>query len=146
MAFLGSFNISGSALTAQRFRSDIIMQNIANADTTRTASGQPYRRKMVVLQESVTKKDFSTVLNQKSKKYGANGVKVAALVEDDTPLTPVYRPDHVDADEQGYVMLPNVNKTQESIDLMAATRAYEANITAFNAIKSMANKALEIGR
>ena len=113
MGYLDSLNITGSALTAERFRTDIILQNLANQNTTRTAEGGPYRRKQV---------------------------------ESQNPLVPLYDPDHPDANEDGYVMIPNVNSAEEMVDLMAATRAYEANVTALNIAKSMALKALEIGK
>jgi flagellar basal-body rod protein FlgC len=144
MDFLSSFNISGSGLTAQKTRMDIISQNIANASVTRTESGGPYKRKMVVL-KSMEGNDFKTTLDQ-TMNGQALGVKVEEILEDPTPLVPVYNPNHPDANAEGYVMMPNVNTTQEMIDMMSASRAYEANVTAFNATKSMALKALEIGR
>ena len=130
MGYLDSLNITGSALTAERFRTDIIMQNLANQNTTRTAEGGPYKRKQVVFRENT--------LN--------GGVFVEEVVESQNPSVPVYDPDHPDADEDGYVMMPNVNSAEEMVDLMAASRAYEANVTALNVAKSMALKALEIGK
>ncbi len=144
MDFLSSFNISGSGLTAQKTRMDIIAQNIANSQATRTESGEPYKRKMVVL-KSMEGTDFKTALG-KAADNQSKGVKVEQIIEDPTPLVPVYNPNHPDANEEGYVMMPNVNTTQEMVDMMSASRAYEANVTAFNAVKSMALKALEIGR
>ncbi len=148
MAFLDSLDIAGSGLTATRLRMDVISENIANASTTRTESGGPYRRQMVVYQ-SVKNHSFqqllnSNVTNQSSTSKG--GVKVQEIVEDQSDFTPVYNPSHPDADENGYVMMPNVDPIQEMIDMMAATRAYDLNLSAVNAIKSMASKALEIGR
>ncbi|NMA80299.1 MAG: flagellar basal body rod protein FlgC [Clostridiales bacterium] len=146
MAFLNSLNIGGSALSAQRLRMDIIAQNIANSQTTRTESGEPYRRQQVVFAE---RSAFSNVLSEKiasRKKMALSGVVVERVVEDDTPLRPVYDPTHVDADENGYVYMPNVDTAKEQIDLMAATRSYDANITVVNAVKSMAVKALQIGK
>lgn len=154
MNFLSSFNISGSAMTAQKLRMDIIAQNIANAQATRTESGQPYKRKMVVMR-SITppQADFRTVLENaktgtglSSAKASTAGVKIDSIVEDNSPFVPVYNPGHPDADENGYVMLSNVNTAQEMIDMMAASRAFESNVTVFNATKAMAMKALEIGR
>ncbi len=145
MSFLGSLNIAGSALTAQRFRMDIISQNIANSTTTKTAEGGPYRRKLVVLEEQKNS-SFENVLADKMQGSALGGVRVREVVEDTTPFTPVYNPKHPDADENGYVMMPNVNTTEEMVDLMAASSAYDASLTAFNAIKSMAMSALNIGR
>ncbi|MGI6734244.1 MAG: flagellar basal body rod protein FlgC [Anaerovoracaceae bacterium] len=147
MDFLSALNISGSGLTAQKMRMDVIAQNIANAQVTRTENGTPYRRKMVVLNSIEEKGSFRDTLNRvRGQKTGLGGVQVKKIVEDPSPLTPVYDPAHPDANEEGYVMLPNVNTTQEMIDLLGASRAYEANVTAFNATKAMALKALEIGR
>lgn len=143
MSFLTSMDISKNALSAQRLRMDIITQNIANAETTKTEDGGPYRRQMVSFAE---KKSFKKILGETQGKYCYDGVTVAAVVKDDAPFKPVYNPSHPDADENGYVLMPNVNKTVETLDLMAATRSYEANITALNAIKSMASKALSIGK
>ena len=147
MDFLSALNISGSGLTAQKMRMDVIAQNIANAQVTRTENGTPYRRKMVVLNSIEEKGSFRDTLNSvRGQKTGLGGVQVKKIVEEPSPLTHVYDPAHPDANEEGYVMLPNVNTTQEMIDLLGASRAYEANVTAFNATKAMALKALEIGR
>ena len=146
MSFLSSFDISASGLTAERQRLDIASENIANSNTTRTESGGPYRRKMVVLQEvpaTSFRTRFNSLLNRTASK---GGVKVTEIVEDQRDLNPVYNPDHPDANEEGYVMMPNVDLVKETIDGMSATRAYEANITAFNAMKLMAQKALDIGK
>jgi flagellar basal-body rod protein FlgC len=145
MDFLSSFNISGSGLTAQKMRMDVISQNIANAEVTKTEDGGPYRRKMVVLSSIKQSGSFKDALNKASNLNGG-GVQVDSIVEDQSALLPVYNPNHPDANEDGYVMLPNVNTGQEMIDMLSASRAYEANVTAFNAIKAMALKALEIGR
>jgi len=135
-------DISGSALTAQRLRMDVIAENIANAQTTRTANGEPYRRKYVLMSES--EGTFSQHLD--GAMAAGNGVKVTRIAEDESPLTPVYNPSHPDADENGYVNMPNVNTVTEMIDMMSATRSYEANVTAINAFKNMAFKSLEIGK
>jgi flagellar basal-body rod protein FlgC len=148
MSFLSSFDISASGLTAERQRLDIAAENLSNTNTTRTESGGPYRRKMVVLQEVPStsfRTKFNSLLNR-SASAAKGGVKVTEIIEDQRDLNPVYDPDHPDADENGYVMMPNVDPVKETIDGMSATRSYEANITAFNAIKLMAQKALEIGK
>ena len=146
MSFLDSFDISASGLTAERQRLDIAAENLANTNTTRTESGGTYRRKMVVLQEipqTSFRSRFNSILNRTASK---GGVQVTEIVEDQRDLNPVYNPDHPDANEEGYVMMPNVDLVKETIDGMSATRAYEANITAFNAMKLMAQKALDIGK
>jgi flagellar basal-body rod protein FlgC len=148
MAFLNSLDIAGSGLTATRLRMDVISENIANASTTRTEKGGPYRRQAVVYQ-SVKNQSFQQLLNHNvnnTSNPSKGGVKVQKIVEDQSDFTPVYNPSHPDADENGYVMMPNVDPIQEMIDMMAATRAYDLNLSAVNAIKSMATKALEIGR
>ncbi|MGI5986495.1 MAG: flagellar basal body rod protein FlgC [Clostridiales bacterium] len=145
MAFCSSLDIVGSALTAERFRTDIIIQNISNANTTVTSSGEPYRRQQVVFEEIPV--SFSDELNKASGKSKAKGgVKVAQVVESDRDFVPVYDPTNPQADEQGYVLYPNVDKTEEMIDLMAASNAYEANLTALSVIKAMINKTLELGK
>lgn len=143
MTFLNSLNISASALTAQRLRMDTITENIANVNTTRTAAGGPYRRKQVILEEQSLR--FENVLNRKKELKGG-GVKVRTVVESTKEFTPVYDPQHPDADQEGYVWMPNVDRSEEQIDLMAATRAYEANLTALSVVKTMTMKALEIGK
>lgn len=144
MSMLGSLDITGSALTAERFRINVILQNMTNINTTRTPEGEPYRRKQVVFQERGI--DFKRMLDEETSKAGQGGVKVAQVVESDRDFNPVYDPTHPDADENGYVMYPNVNRTEEQIDLMAASRAYEANLSALSVVKATALKALEIGK
>ena len=146
MSFLSSFDISASGLTAERQRLDIAAENLSNTNTTRTESGGTYRRKMVVLEEvpsTTFRTRFNSLLNRSAAK---GGVKVTQIIEDQRDLNPVYNPDHPDANEDGYVMMPNVDPVKETIDGMSATRSYEANITAFNAMKMMAQKALDIGK
>ncbi|WMJ82927.1 flagellar basal body rod protein FlgC [Oscillospiraceae bacterium LTW-04] len=142
-SFLNSLNITGSALTAERFRMDIISQNLANIDTTKTEDGTPYRRKQVVFEERPM--DFKAALKDERRRLGG-GVKVAEVVESQEDFIPVYDPEHPHADENGYVMKPNVNRAEETVDLMAASTAYNANITALNIVKQMTVKALELGK
>ncbi len=145
---LGGFDISASALTAQRLRMDVIAANIANAETTRAGyiNGQfvPYRRKMVVME--AVQPQFRDLLNEKMNGSAAQGVQVTSIQEDSTPFKQVYNPTHPDADASGMVYMPNVDMLKEQVDLLAASRSYEANVTALNARKSMFMKALEIGR
>ena len=144
MSFLQSLNISGSGLTAQRFRMDVISENIANIDTTRTENGEPYRRKMVVLSST---NSFKDMMIKNLSEYEINGgVEVSDIVEDQSEFKLVYDPEHPDADENGYVRMPNVDSLKETVDMMEAYRAYQANVTALNTTKQMAVKALEIGR
>ena len=144
MSFLSSMSISASALTATRLRMDVIAENIANIDTTRTEYGDPYRRKYVVFQERTSDRDFASFFNRARKAPG--GVRVLGIGRDMSEFKLDYNPSHPDADENGYVRLPNVEVVQEMTDMMSAFRAYEANITALNAFKDMAMKTLEIGR
>lgn len=139
MNLFRSFDISASGMTAERLRMDTIANNLANVNTTRTAQGGPYRRQMVLFEERLAQAFGRSGLR-------GNGVRVSRIVEDDDPPRLEYNPAHPDADEQGYVRLPNVNVVTEMVDMISASRAYEANITALNAAKSMALKALEIGR
>lgn len=148
MAFLNAMNVSASGLTAQRARLDIIAENISNVNTTRTESGDPYKRRMVVF-EPRNQGSFQEIFNRTARGRASGqqgGVIVSEIVEDDSPLKSVYDPTHPDADENGYVMMPNVDLLKETIDGMEASRAYDANVTAFNAIKEMATKGLEVGK
>ncbi|MCL2773725.1 MAG: flagellar basal body rod protein FlgC [Oscillospiraceae bacterium] len=200
--FLNALNISGSALTAEQYRLNLIAQNIANVDTTRTESGGPYKRKVPVFQESTdyngynanstftdylsyftylgknnNSTDANVAYNGKAvfvkpnlggyalngvspqtsgnfvkNKYnlsdnninGNGGVKITKVIDDPTPGKMVYDPENPDANADGYVEMPNVDMTQEMVDMMGASRSYEANVQAVNAIKAMASKALEI--
>ncbi|RKD34430.1 flagellar basal body rod protein FlgC [Thermohalobacter berrensis] len=146
MGVFNSINISASGLTAERTRMDIISENIANANTTRTSSGKPYRRKMVVFKEKESKSfaEYLSSYTQKDVKTG--GVEISTIAEDKTPFKKVYNPGHPDANEEGYVLMPNVDIVKEMVDMISATRAYEANITAINSSKSMAMRALNIGK
>lgn len=151
MKLTSAFDISASALTAQRFRMDVISSNIANADSTRgryvDGNWIPYQRKMVVIEPLQKQASFREVFQSKLNQQQAQaGVKVTRVVEDRSPFKRVYDPSHPDADASGFVMLPNVDILQEMVDMISATRSYEANITAFNASKAMFMKSLEIGR
>lgn len=150
--------ISASGLAAERLRMDVIANNIANANTTRTADGRgPYRRQVVVLAAREPQVDFGTWLAGFLGAAGAglwgpqpaavgDGVRVVQVATDPSPARLKYDPNHPDAREDGYVQLPNVDPITEMVDLIGATRAYEANVTALNATKAMAVRALEIGR
>ena len=153
LSIFHSLNTSASALTAQRMRMDVISSNMANIDTTRgkmvDGEWQPYRRKTVTLQPR--EGQFSSMLNaamgKQIKGSAGYGVTVSSIKEDtETPFKLVFDPSHPDANDEGYVEMPNVDPLREMIDLMSATRSYEANVTVLNANKSMLMKALEIGK
>ena len=144
MAFLDSMSISASALTATRLRMDVIAENMANMNTTRTENGDPYRRKYVVFQERTDDRAFASFFNRARQAQG--GVRVLEIGTDMSEFKYDFNPGHPDADENGYVRLPNVEVVQEMVDMMSAFRAYEANITALNTFKDMAVKTLEIGK
>ncbi len=143
MSIFGAMDVSATGMTAQQTRTDIISQNIANVNTTRDAHGNAYKRKYVIFEE----KSFPTFDETLSFATGhtGKGVKVTEIVEDNEEGRLVYDPSHPDADEDGYVMYPNVNTVTEMTDMIDATRAYEANVTVLNSTKGMAMKALEIG-
>lgn len=140
MAFLPSLDIVGSALTAERYRTDVIMQNISNAKTTQTESGEPYRRKQVVFEERPL--TFQETLD----KAKSGGVRISEVVESDRDFKPVYDPTHPQANEEGYVLYPNVDTTEEMIDLYAASNAYDANLSVFSLLKNAITKTLEMGK
>ena len=159
MSMFTAFNISASGMTAQQLRTDVISQNIANVNTTRTSDGTPYVRKAVVFTEktlthataikgpNATGSSFASVLRSVRGGRLGDGVKVTTVYEDNSnDMNMVYDPSHPDADENGYVTYPNVNVVQEMTDLIDASRSYEANISAFNASKSLASKGLTIGQ
>lgn len=146
MSLFQAFNISASGMTAERFRTDIIAQNIANVNTTKTENGQPYRRKIVTFTEKEVT-PFSRYYSASKNALVGNGVKVSKVTEDyKTDLIMEYDPAHPDADENGYVSYPNVNTVTEMTNLINATRAYEANATAFDASKNLALTGLSIGQ
>jgi flagellar basal-body rod protein FlgC len=143
MDLLTALDISTTGLTAQRIRMNIISANLANVYTTRTSTGAPYRRKLVVM-EAVPIEEFESILRSQSESL--RSVKVDEIVEDTTSFKQIYSPGHPHADKAGYVSMPNVNLLTEMADMLIARRSYEANVTAIGATKAMALKALEIGR
>jgi len=146
MALFQSFDIAASGMTAQRFRMDTIAENIANVNTTRTEDGTPYRRKIVTFQEKNTSPTFSDAM-KRATEFRGDGVKVVSVSEDTTTdYIMEYDPSHPDADENGYVSYPNVNTVTEMTNLIDSSRAYEANVTAFDAVKNMALNGLKIGQ
>ena len=148
MSIFSSFGVNASGMTAERYRMDIISQNVANANTTRTEDGTPYKRKVVTFSEKTTNPtEFGTIFRKSRGMDVGDGVKVSGVYEDNTEeMKKVYDPSHPDADEYGYVTYPNVNIVTEMTNMIDSTRAFEANATAFSASKSMAMTGLEIGR
>ena len=153
MGLFSAFNINASGMTAERYRMDIISENVANASTTRTADGTPYRRKVVSFEEKTERRNasFSHIFGKTLHDHGyvqttGSGVRVSGVYYDNvTEMNMAYDPAHPDADENGYVTYPNVNIITEMTNIIDASRAYEANSTAFNASKAMAQRGLEIG-
>lgn len=146
MSLFQSFDINTSALTAQRFRMDVISENVANVTTTRTEDGTPYTRKIVTFREKKVT-PFSKVLSNTREAYVGNGVKVSKVSEDtESEYVMKYDPSHPDADENGYVSYPNVNIITEMTNMIDASRSYEANLTAFETSKAIALKGLELGK
>jgi len=143
MSIFGAIDASASGMTAERLRLDVISNNIANVNTTRTTTGGPYRRQFVVFEPRQADASFPRTTGGQLQ---LNGVRVSGIKQDDSPLRMIYEPGHPDADADGYVKMPNINIITEMVDMMTASRAYEANVTAVNVAKSMMMKALEIGR
>lgn len=149
MGMFSAFDINASGMTAQRYRMDIISENVANANTTRTEDGTPYRRKVVAFMEKSGQTSFGHALGRAAYAHGytGTGVKVSGVYEDHvTEMNKVYDPSHPDADEDGYVTGPNVNIITEMTNMIDASRAWEANSTAFNASKDIALRGLELGQ
>lgn len=147
MSMFKSINVSATGLTAERLRMDIISKNIANANTTRTSSGTPYRRQVPIFKEKDNHQPFSSILkNAQNNLQSGNGVEVTSIAEDKSPFKKIFNPGHPDADQDGYVLMPNIDIVTEMINLISASRAYEANVTSLNSTKSIAMKSLEIGR
>ena len=136
-----AMNASASALSAERTRIEVAISNMANAESTRSANGEPYRRRDVVLQSDPAN-SFDGALGA----AGATGVRVAAIVTDQADFRRRFEPSHPDADADGFVALPNVDQPQEMVDMLSAARAYQANLTAIGLIRDLVAKALELGK
>ena len=153
MGFFNTMNIAATGLTAQRARMDIIAENIANVNTTRTADGGPYRRRTVIFEEINDANPFRGIVNSVFGGFSASvpaaqgrGVRVSRVAESDLPGMMTYDPTHPDADESGYVLMPNVNIVEEMVNMISATRSYEANITAMGNARHLTQRTLEIGQ
>ncbi len=145
MDISSAMEISASGLSAQRKRMEIISSNLANIETTRTKEGGPYRRKDVVFSSTPLEKSFSSQFNERLGEH-AQKVVVSKIVEDQTAPKLVFNPGHPDANEKGYVAMPNINLMTEMVNLINASRSFEANVQAINASKSMALRAIDLGR
>ena len=154
MAFFSSMNIVGSGMTAQQARLDVISENITNMNTTRTEGGGAYCRKITVMQSEHNKDGFREAMSRAARRghtvsnrgyEQAGGVKIVEIAEDQSELPLVYDPTHPDANEEGYLELPNVTLVKEVTDAMAASQAFSANVTAFNALKQVVQRGLDIG-
>ncbi len=147
MGLFDAIGSSASGMQAERLRMDVVSENLANAETTKGADGQPYRRKEVVFQEAgQTGQTFASILAGVNGSAPTHGVKVSGIVEDQTALKRIYDPGHPDADKDGYVTMPNVNTVTEMTDLISASRSYEANVTAMQTAKTMFSKTLDLLR
>lgn len=147
MDFFNAMDISTTGIIAQRYRMNVVAENLANMESTRTENGGPYRRKQVVMSAVDGNNSFLDILmGAQSPTPKLSGARITEVVDDPTPFKNVHRPGHPDADANGYVKMPNVNAIIEMGDILMATRAYEANITAFSTAKSMIAKVMELGK
>jgi len=143
MSLFSLLSVSASGMSAQRTRAELLVENLANAETTRTPDGGPYRRKDAVFAAEDQSSPFSSIYGQE---LGATGVRVAEIVEDTSEPVMRYQPGHPDADENGYVAFPRVNPAEDMVDLLGATRSYQANVSAVAAIKDMIHRSIDILR
>jgi len=145
MDFFDAISASSSGLSAQRLRMNLISGNLANVNTTRTREGGPYRRKEAIFAARPLEESFKKILADRHRKQ-LSTVQVDRVIEDSNPPVMKYDPGHPDADEKGYVAMPNINVMEEMVNMISATRGYEANVSALKAAKEMATTALEIGK
>lgn len=145
MSLFTALSVSATGLTAQRQRAELLVENLANAETTRTSDGGPYRRKDAVFATSAVDAPFGSVYAEEMNQPGS-GVRVSEVIEDTRDPERRYMPGHPDADKEGYVKLPNVNPAEDMVDLMSASRNYQANVTAMNAVKDMIHRSIDLLR
>ena len=145
MSLFNSLSVSASGMTAQRQRAEVLVENIANADTTRTANGGPYRRQDVVFASQPVGQPFSSVL-QAQMDNQPQGVAISQIVVDQSEPDRRYLPGHPDADKDGYVLFPKMNPAEDMVDLMGASRSYQANVSAISAVKEMINRSMDLFR
>jgi flagellar basal-body rod protein FlgC len=144
-SLFGALSVSASGMSAERTRAEVLVENIANADTTRTAEGGPYRRQDVVFQTQQVDGSFSSLLSS-SMGGGGNGVGVSDIVQDTSEPDRRYMPGHPDADKDGYVAFPKVNPAEDMVDLLGASRSYQANVSAISAVKDMIQRSIDLFR
>ncbi|MDQ6957905.1 MAG: flagellar basal body rod protein FlgC [Mariprofundaceae bacterium] len=145
-SLFGAMSISGAGMSAQRARMDIVAENIANADSTKSPDGGPYRRRQIVFQAVQPGQAFNDVFRSSFQGHKPNTIKVAGVVPDQRPFRELYNPSHPDADKNGMVRMPNVNTIEEMVDMQSAARSFEANVTTMEAAKRMFQKSLELLR
>lgn len=145
MSLFSSIDVSASGMSAQRERAEVLVENIANAETTRTAEGGPYRRRDVVFQSTPVGSQFSSELGEQLGQQGV-GVKVSQVAIDNSEPTRRYMPGHPDADKDGYVLFPHTNPAQDMVDLLGASRSYQANVSAISAVKDMIQRSIDLFR
>src|SRR5690348_4754021 len=145
MSLFSALSVSASGMAAQRTRAEVLVENLANAETTRTPEGGPYRRKDVVFASAPADSGFASVFRERLDR-SAQGVEVAGVMEDSTPPDRRYVPGHPDADAEGYVAFPHINPAEDMVDLMGASRGYQANIAAMSAVKDMIQRSIDILR
>ena len=143
MSLFNSLSVSASGMSAQRLRAEVLVENLANSETTRTPEGGPYRRKDVMFQSAPQTGPFSSIFQAEME---GNGVEVAGVVEDDREPDQRYMPGHPDADDKGYVAYPRINPASDMVDLMGASRGYQANVAAMSAVKDMINRSIDLLR
>jgi len=142
MSLFSALSVGASGMAAQRARAELLVENLANAETTRTPEGGPYRRKDAVFESTPVGSPFSSVFGQEIE--AANGVSVASVVTDTRDPEKRYMPGHPDADANGYVAFPRVNPAEDMVDLMGAARGYEANVAAIGAVKDMIQHSIDL--
>ncbi len=143
MSLFNSLSVSASGMTAERQRAEVLVENIANADTTRTASGGPYKRQDVVFESQDVTSPFSSIFDAQMTSQGA-GVGISQIITDDGPGDRRYMPGHPDADKDGYVTFPKVNPAEDMVDLLGASRSYQANVSAISAVKDMIQRSIDL--
>ncbi len=145
MSLFSALSVSSSGMSAQRTRAELLVENLANAETTRTPDGGPYRRKDAVFESEPVGSPFSSILDAQTRQQ-MTGVGVSEIVVDDRPPEMRYMPGHPDADQQGYVAFPKIDPAEDMVDLMGATRNYQANVAAISAVKDMIQRSLDLFR
>jgi len=143
MSLFNSLSVSASGMSAQRTRAEVLVENLANAETTRTPEGGPYRRKQVIFQSGAALSPFSSIFQSELQ---GDGVEVAGVVEDGQDPDKRYMPGHPDADADGYVSFPKMNSAADMVDLMGASRGYQANVAAMSAVKDMISRSIDLLR